>query len=236
MIILWRLVLAHLLADFTLQTDWVARVKRSGWGGMLAHSGLHLLSMLALTWDFRNDYWIDWGFLQVKGWLCVLLIFVIHNLQDQWRIYTIKKFNTADGTVNFLWDQAVHLGVLFVFSPVVGFADSGVWRPERWVELGILFVLVTHAGTVLLYFIDQHLYGDKFPSFGRKYLLMAHRLLLWVLFLLPGWQWLLAGALWLAYGWYLLRAGMIDLRRRTFYFAMAGTALCGALGRMALLG
>ena len=234
MIILWRLLLAHLLADFTLQTDWVNRAKRAGWPGMLAHSGTHLAVMLALTWPFLDLFWVNWGFLQMKGWFCVLLIFIIHNMQDYWRIFTIQRFNTADGTVNFLWDQLVHMGFLFVFSPVVGFADSGTFLPEKWVVLGCLFVLVTHAGTVLIYFLERHLYGEKYPSFDRKYLQMSNRLLLWLLFLLPGWQWLVYGLPWLIFTYFLMRARIIDLGRRTFYVGLGMTALCGLAARFVL--
>ncbi|HOX21931.1 MAG TPA: DUF3307 domain-containing protein [Elusimicrobiales bacterium] len=234
MIILWRLLLAHLLADFTLQTDWVNHSKRHGWPGMLVHTGTHLLAMLVLTWPFRHEFWVNWSFLQIQGWFCVVLLFLIHNLQDYWRIYTIKRFHTADGVLNFLWDQLVHIGFLFVFSPVVRFADSGTFFPEKWVILGCLFVLVTHAGTVMMYFLEQRLYGDKFPTFDRKYLVMANRALLWLVILLPGWQGLVYGILWLGYTAYLLRVHMLDLGRGTFYLGLAMTALCGVAGRLLL--
>ncbi|MCK5583328.1 MAG: DUF3307 domain-containing protein, partial [Elusimicrobiales bacterium] len=43
MIIFWRLLLAHFLADFTLQFDIVNRLKRKGILGMIIHCGTHLI-------------------------------------------------------------------------------------------------------------------------------------------------------------------------------------------------
>lgn len=46
--IFWMLVLAHLIGDYPLQTDWLVSVKRSWWG-LLLHVSIHLLVLLFLA-------------------------------------------------------------------------------------------------------------------------------------------------------------------------------------------
>ena len=168
MLIFWRLVLAHLISDFTLQLNVVNRLKRSVWWGMAVHVGTHLALSLALVWPYLGDVWFKAGPLRLSGWECLAAIMVLHWLQDYWRIFAIRKFNTADGTIHFLWDQFIHLGTLFVFSPLFGFQQSGSFVPEKWAALCAIFVLVTHFTTVLVYFIEKDFYKEEFPAIAEK--------------------------------------------------------------------
>ena len=197
MAVFWRLFFAHLLADFTFQTGAVNRWKRaSGWG-MLLHCATHLAASIILTYPYLNSYWVDINIVKLKGWACVLLIALLHYAEDEWRIFAIKKFRTADGTLHFLWDQFIHAGIIFAFSPVIGFQLNGSFFPEKWAVLGCLFVGVTHALTVFVYFIEKDFYKSGFPRFDEQYLIMAQRVVLWLFFLVPGYGWLPYFFLWL---------------------------------------
>src|SRR4051812_43217922 len=116
MIIFWRLVLAHILGDFTLQFNAIAHWKRHSKWGMAVHVLTHPIVSGALTWPFLGRVWIETRWLHLPGWLCVLLIGFFHYLEDEWRVWSIQKTGAPDSTVFFFWDQAVHLAVILAFS------------------------------------------------------------------------------------------------------------------------
>jgi hypothetical protein len=232
MAIFWRLVLGHFIADFTFQTNWLAAMKRSKMWGMLLHSAIHPLTFIILTNPFLNDYWINTSAVRLNGWACIVVLFLSHFLQDQWRVFTIQHFGTNDGTLHFFWDQVVHFGAIVAVFP---WKDIGsqhnwyFWFPERWVLIGILAVIVTHFTTVLIYFLEKDMWGGVYPGDDEKYLTMAERSIQAGMALLPGWWWVGGCVAWLAAGAYARRARLLE-------FPWFGFALGGAIATAAGLG
>lgn len=231
--IFWRLIFGHLLADFTFQTDAINRWKRDSFWGLLVHCGMHPLFYLILCRPFLGDAWIQAPMLTLNGWACLTIIFVTHLLEDWWRVYGIKRLGMPDNTAFFAWDQVIHYSVIFAVAPLARAVPEGVgWFPEKWPVLGCLFVLVTHATTVIVYFVEKDLHGARFPGFDEKYLAMAERLVLAMCFLFPS----LAGAFVLAAAWlgvmiFLRRTRIFDLSALTFYLGSALSAACGLAAR-----
>ena len=231
MVIFWRLLFGHLLADFTFQTNFINRWKRSSIWGMLVHCAMHPLCYLALTWPYLREPWIDVGLFSLPGWACILLVFVAHLAEDQWRVFTIFQYNTPDNTLYFLWDQLIHYAVIFLVIPV-GLRNPNVTLiPENWSVLGSLFVLVTHACTVLIYFIEKDLYGRVFPSLQEKCLSMLERLVLAMVFLVPGNAWPLLALGWVSAMHWARSRRYIDLSWFSFYLGGLVSVLCGLLAR-----
>lgn len=232
--IFWRLMFGHLLCDFTLQTNFINRWKRTSMWGLLAHCGMHPAAYLILAWPFLGNYWIENSFFRLNGWTCVAIIFITHFLEDWWRVYTIFKYGMPDNTMFFAWDQVIHYAVIFSVAPlaVTTTATAGFF-PEKWPVLGCLFVLVTHACTVLIYFLEKDLHGADYPGDDEKHLAMAERLVLALCFLFPT----LAGAAALAAGWlaimfFLRRKRLFELTAFTFYMGAAVSVLCGIAARI----
>jgi hypothetical protein len=163
--ILWRLLFGHMLADFTFQTDFINHWKRTSTKGLLAHCLMHPAFYVVLCWPYLGQVWVDFpaAGLRLNGWACVVLIFLIHLLEDWWRVFAINRYQMPDNTAFFLWDQAVHYAVIFAVAPLapgsvnlgaahpLSSVDVGGVVPERWPALGCLFVAATHAGMVLVY-------------------------------------------------------------------------------------
>lgn len=231
MLIFWRLMFGHLLADFTFQTNFINRWKRTSLWGMIAHCAMHPLFYVALTWPFLLDPWIALGPLSVPGWGCILIIFVAHFAEDQWRVYTINKYHTPDNTLYFAWDQIIHYVCIFGVIPL-GFRGGGSFIPEAWPVLGCLFVIATHAATVIVYFIEKDLHpGRVFPDDQEKYLSMIERLVLAMAFLLPGQAWLLAVG-WAGVMYRVRSKRYLDLSWYSFYIGGIVAALCGVAARI----
>jgi len=225
MVIFWRLVLAHLLADFTLQFDIVNRLKRkSGWG-MLIHCLTHLVTSVALTWQYLGDVWFTAGGLAVNGWQALLLMFVVHYAVDELRVYSMKSWY-KDNTLSFLVDQIVHVYVLFLISPIV-VPEPGLLMGETWAAIGSMLVLVTHFTTVLIYFVEKDLFGKTFPAFDEKYFLIFERVVIWAFFFAAGYWWTVFAAAWIAQLFYVKRKRIMDLSGLNVWISVFMAVLTG---------
>jgi hypothetical protein len=231
--IFWRLLFGHLLADFTFQTNYINAWKRRSVWGLLFHCAMHPAFYIALCWPYLGEIWVDHAFLRLNGWTCVAVVFVAHFLEDWWRVYTIFKYGMPDNTAFFLWDQVIHYAVIFAVAPMAASsaATTGFF-PERWSVLGCLFVVATHACTVMVYFLEKDIHGADFPGDDEKYLAMAERLVLSLSFLFPS----PVGAGVLACGWlgvmsYIRRNRLFDSTAFTFYMGAAVAILCGLAAR-----
>lgn len=189
----WRLVLAHLLADFTLQTDYIARWKRRNALGALVHSLIFLACALALTFPFLGSTWLPVGrSVAVPGWLALILLTFFHFCEDEWRVWTVERIPNADTFLFFLWDQFIHLLFIFVFfRPGI---DGGA---EPWVMGGILFVLVTHFTLIVVYYTEKDRFGSSASLENGKYSAMAERTVTAALLLVPGGTAFVAAAVWI---------------------------------------
>ena len=231
--IFWRLMFGHLLCDFTLQTNFINRWKRTSMWGLLAHCAMHPVAYLIIAWPFLGEYWIENSFFHLNGWTCVAIIFVTHFFEDWWRVYTIFKYGMPDNTLFFAWDQVIHYAVIFSVAPLaVTSTPVAGFFPEKWPVLGCLFVLITHACTVLIYFLEKDLHGADYPGDDEKHLAMAERLVLALCFLFPT----ALGAALLAAGWlgvmfFLRRRRLFDLTAFTFYMGAVIAVLCGLAAR-----
>lgn len=148
-------------------------------------------------------------------------------------MYTIFRYGMPDNTLFFAWDQIIHYSVIFAVAPMAASSAATTgWFPEKWTVLGCLFVLVTHACTVLVYFVEKDLHGAEYPGFDEKHLAMAERLVLALCFLFPS----PAGAAvlsaaWLGVMFYLRRRRIFDLTAFTFYVGAALSVVCGLAAR-----
>ena len=150
MIIFWRLVLAHFIADFTLQTNRVATWKRESRWGMAIHILTHPIVSFALTWNYLSWPWVQTPYFALNGWMCVMLIALFHWMEDEWRVWSIQETGSPDNTGFFLWDQVVHLTIILAVSPTIPTA-----APDRWIIPALCFVMLAHFISVLIFFIEN---------------------------------------------------------------------------------
>ena len=167
--IFWRLILAHLLTDFTLQTNFIAGWKRKNlWGGM-AHSLVFFVCSWVLCYGRLTDVWVTFGNnVVIQGWTAITLLTILHFLEDEWRVWTIQRLNSPDNIWFFLWDQFIHFVLIFVFFPV----QNG-FNPEKGILLAILFILTTHYATIFIYYMEKDFFGHAELITEKKYYSMT---------------------------------------------------------------
>ena len=179
-----RLLFGHLLADFTFQTNFIARWKRDSRYGLLVHVLLHPLMYIPLTWPYINDIWVTFGTIDLNGWMVISIVTFLHFVEDWLRVGLVNK-GWPDNTLFYLWDQAVHLLVLYIFTPI-----GSMPIIDTWPLLGALFVGVTHFATVTVWFIEKDIFdGEEYPETEEKYISMLQRMVVWLFFFLPSPWW-----------------------------------------------
>jgi hypothetical protein len=94
------LLLAHLVADFPLQTDWIFRVKTRHWLGVALHAVVHVLVTALLLRETATL------------WLLLAALGILHFLCD-WAKLRCPSNSQAS---MFLIDQAVHVLVLALLA------------------------------------------------------------------------------------------------------------------------
>jgi len=96
MLVFLKLYLAHLIADFILQPEWIARNKQRI-SPLIAHSFIHFLTALIL---------INTG-LTGRIFLVLVVLGILHAISDY-----IKSTFTQDNWLAFTSDQIVHLVII----------------------------------------------------------------------------------------------------------------------------
>lgn len=228
MIIFWRLLLAYLINEFIIHTDFLGYWKNYGFKKILIHNVIFLVLAFLLTLPFINTNWVNVYGLYLNGWICLALITILFILQDMWRIHTIKNFGRLNNTLYFLWDQFLHFMIIFVFSPLTGFDKHVLPFTEKSIILACILVVVSYGFTVLIYFVEKDLYKTDFPRFDEKYLLILQRVILWLFFLIPGFYWIPFVILWVVYGIYLK---IIDFGKFARHIGFILTAISGIIAR-----
>ena len=97
------LLLAHLLADFPLQTDWIYKFKNNHWFGVLLHAMIHVTVTGALLRD------------RIAAWPYLVILGGLHFACDWTKV---RYFGQSSRCV-FLIDQAIHVIILIGLTSIM---------------------------------------------------------------------------------------------------------------------
>ena len=175
--VFFRLLLAHLLGDYTFQTDYIAKWKRRSFVGVLVHTTIFLFFAVILLWDKLDKIWFKF-----PGWVCIIILYILHIIEDEYRAYNVRHSHKEDNIIFFLWDQFIHIIFIYLFSP----ADNFIIEPL--VLILCIFVLGTHFASVFILYIENttHNVEIAYDNFKSKYFYIVLRFFTLLLFLLPG--------------------------------------------------
>lgn len=155
------LTLAHLLADFPLQTNSIAKMKVTSLRGLLAHVAIHMATSWALL-----------GF-ELRFWVLVSWLGLAHFLVD----YIKVKSHTDRSAFFFILDQLAHLACIFIIS-INTISTLGEMRHaiSTIILYPSLFVATTFVIMVLGWIWTNNLHDDMVDRYislrwGRERLL-----------------------------------------------------------------
>ncbi|MCA9965659.1 MAG: DUF3307 domain-containing protein [Anaerolineales bacterium] len=172
------LLLAHLIADFPLQTNWVFKVKTQGSWGVGVHVGIHLLVTAVLIKD------------HLAYWHVLLVLGVAHFITDWVKL----RFPGRLQTPGFIVDQIIHWLTLLLITIAV--PTMPVLLPT-WLLYPILALTLIPALLTCLWILANDLRNQPTPTWppvewASQHLLRASQLIGFALVILVGTSSLLA--------------------------------------------
>lgn len=184
MIVLLKLILAHLIGDFVLQSKkWVERKEqRKGQSIILyLHALTHGLLVLLLLWD-------------ITYWALALAVTILHGAIDVLKLYAQKENNKTQW---FLIDQALHLVSIiavwiFWAKPDIDFLELAL-QPAIWIFATALLFITAVSGVIVQVLMtnwSKSLNEDNnesLPNAG-KYIGILERLFVFVFIITGNWQ------------------------------------------------
>ena len=183
MIVLLKLILAHFIGDFVLQSKkWVERKEQKKGQSVVLylHAGIHGLLVLLLLWD-------------ITYWALALVLTLLHATIDAVKLYAQKEHNK---TRWFLIDQALHLISIVAVWAVWIKPDIDVFellqQPHLWIFATALLCITVVSGIVIqmvmmnwskeLNYNNTH----SLPNAG-KYIGMLERMFVFVFIITGNW-------------------------------------------------
>ena len=147
------LLLAHVLADFVFQSNWIAMGKQARHPGALAAH---------LAWVFGMA-WLAFGTLDATALGILAALTLVHILID------IAKSFFPVSLTSFLADQAAHLVTLAVVAHAApDMWSAGLWGTVVWLPaaMGIAagFILATRAGGFAMMMLMTRFADAKLPE------------------------------------------------------------------------
>lgn len=142
----WTLGLAHLIADYPLQTDGLVRAKRH-WHGLALHVLAHLATMILLC-----------GMDSLVIWPALVALATAHLVIDASKTVTSARWPERV-VVPYIVDQIVHIASIVL---VAGWIEAryGVRRDQPWMLIAAAYLSVTHV-----WYITERVVAHRDPSF-----------------------------------------------------------------------
>lgn len=132
--ILLRLLVAHLLADFVLQTDKMAKEKRRGLRSRYFY--VHISIVGVLTYLFLAQW---------SNWWAPIIVMGIHILIDVLKIRTKK-----DNIWTYLADQFLHLiSLIFIWVILSENSIASLWKAITGISISEKLLLIITAYIVI---------------------------------------------------------------------------------------
>lgn len=174
------MILAHLVGDFVLQWDGLARWKASEWAGVLVHSVIIMLTTAAFALPFDRSWWDG-----------ILLISASHLAIDS--LWFFKKFSFSP-LLRFGLDQVLHYLFIILALAMTGYLQwgniwGGILDSARATPLltGLMgYAFITMPAWVLLKFVVYGLLKGQppnFPAGPNKFVGISERLIITTLVL-----------------------------------------------------
>lgn len=147
----WILFLAHLIADYPLQTDWMVQAKRT-WSGLTVHVTIHFVTMLVLVWPATRFIWPQ-----------LLALAGLHFAIDAFKNYlATHKPGWVVGP--YFFDQFLHLVSIWIVATWIMSSPPPVspLLPVSWAILSIGYLLATYV-----WYITERVIVHGRPSYGK---------------------------------------------------------------------
>lgn len=148
----WYFVLSHLLGDYPLQPDWIARNKTKV-GFLAIHAGIHFAVMLVIV-----------GLVNMQWWPYLLLLAALHFLIDLGKM-AVNRIWPRWVILPYATDQALHYFTIWWVVILFERAHGDIASPPApsWLIFAIGYLLVTHV-----WYISERVLAYKDESYRQE--------------------------------------------------------------------
>jgi hypothetical protein len=188
MFLFWRLLVAHLVSDFPLQTGWIFKEKTEHSWGVVYHGSVAGILGLAFSWPYLRS---------PKAWLILLLLWLFHIAVDKGKIVLNARAARIRWLI-FVIDQSIHVGLVWIAATMIGGPALGasvpIYGSNRFFELASAYLVSTYAVLFLVSSIKGSRPGAAIalPRPSLRLVEFGERLAITVLTALPGYLFCIA--------------------------------------------
>jgi len=203
MFIFYRLLLAHVTADFPLQFTSLYWFKIRSPLGSFLHSAIFSLFAIVLVWPY-------WNLTRMREF--IFFLWLIHGIQDLLKVVLFEKYR-LDNIWVFLLDQTLHVGflsMLFSFdlaklTPLEVLSKLvSLYNDNNVIIYTIVFISIGFGGGVLISYIKNLFYSTANADLTspQRYIQVVERMLIMGIMLLKGYYYLAIPGIWIIHGGY----------------------------------
>jgi len=188
MFLFLRILLAHFIADFPLQTKKIFDLKSRNFLGITLHAFIFLVLALLFSASYINESSI---------WVFILGLSVSHVVID-WMKLKITEATDTNNIWAFLLDQAVHISLIMLIfllpaskttRPLPLGWISGLYNSDTLTASLIGLIISTYGSSFILYYIKTT-FVDRKILYRRDWDGMLERGVI-TLLMLGGWKFIL---------------------------------------------
>jgi len=106
MFLFYRLLLAHIIADFPLQTNQIFKIKTNTEWGVLIHTLIVLIFSILFAFPYLED---------IKVIIVIVVIFLSHTVIDKLKMEYSKKTKNQSIRI-LLLDQVLHIAIIAILT------------------------------------------------------------------------------------------------------------------------
>jgi len=106
MFLFYRLILAHIIADFPMQTNQIFKVKMNTQWGVILHTLIVLIFSVLFAFPYLED---------TKVIIIIIIIFLSHTVIDKLKMEYSKKTENQSIRI-LLLDQVLHIAIIAVLT------------------------------------------------------------------------------------------------------------------------
>ena len=141
-------ILAHLLGDYALQTDYIAKVKTQGIKGIALHTLIVGAAQVILLSVFG-----------VRGILTGLAGAVLHFFVDWWKLYLGRRMKHRI-LLLYLMDQVLHLLIIVMLTLWMAPEGRHAEQEIQLIQLSISAILILFTSTVTVKTVLRSFYPE----------------------------------------------------------------------------
>ena len=185
MIVFWHLLLAHLLADFPLHSDYIYRKKITNpFKGLSVHGLVYLITLLVCCIPYLEIPWFTFAGISFNGVETIFLLTLVHMASDYIDISDNHNLVGINALMFLCW-QAIEIAVLFLIAPILPKSAGVTLWLLKFIIILCGLIVVTYVLMVLTHLFIKDFVRKKYPSFDERYINMIYRGGLYMVLMMP---------------------------------------------------